>query len=95
MVSGSTATRSLGRSDGSVDGVRGRAVSGPSADYFTGHGVVIHFSAKFPVERTACGTPGPSAALWRYVTCPGCLDVAPRDPRIEERRRVLGLSARG
>jgi hypothetical protein len=58
-----------------------------------GPGVVVHFSAAFPVKRTACGVPGPS--LWRYVSCPRCLDVAPRDPRIEQRRRALGLPARG
>jgi hypothetical protein len=61
----------------------------PSADYFSGHGVVIHFSAKFPVEETPCGTLGPAAALWRYVDCLACLDKAPADPRIEERKRQV------
>jgi hypothetical protein len=69
-------------------------MAGPSADYFSGHGVVIHFSTHFPVVTTACSVLGPSAARWRYVTCPGCLDVAPIDPRIEALRVSRGLRAR-
>jgi hypothetical protein len=47
---------------------------------------VIHFSDRFPVVRAACGKIGPSAALWRYVTCLECLDAAPDDPRIAARQ---------
>ena len=64
-------------------------VNGPSADSYKGHGVVFHFSPKFPVERTPCGTLGPCAAQWRYVDCLACLDKAPDDPRIRERRRQV------
>ena len=49
----------------------------------------IHFSDRFPVVRTACGHRGPSAGLWRYVTCLACLAAAPSDPRIVERRRMI------
>lgn len=48
------------------------------------HGV-IHFSAGFPVVATPCGVLGPSAALWRYVTCEACLEAGPYDPRIRAR----------
>lgn len=56
--------------------------------------VAIHFSASFPVTKTACGVLGPSAARWRYVSCEKCLDVAPIDERVEARRVSLGLPAR-
>jgi hypothetical protein len=46
---------------------------------------VVDFSAKVPVERTACGTLDPSTAYWRYVSCVPCLRAAPKDPRIEAR----------
>jgi hypothetical protein len=46
---------------------------------------VIHFSERFPVETTPCGKLGPAAGLWRYVTCVGCLERAPDDPRIKAR----------
>jgi hypothetical protein len=56
--------------------------------------VAINFSDRFPVVATACGELGPSADRWRFVTCRACLVVAPRDPRIERRRRALGLPPR-
>lgn len=46
---------------------------------------VIHFSAEFPVVRTACGVRGPAAALWRYVDCEACLEAGPDDDRIRDR----------
>lgn len=46
---------------------------------------VIHFSDRFPVVATPCGRLGPSAGLWRYVTCIPCLEAAPDDPRIKRR----------
>jgi hypothetical protein len=49
----------------------------------------IHFAASFPVVATACGALGPSAGLWRYVTCLDCLAKAPDDPRIARRRQDL------
>lgn len=49
----------------------------------------IHFSERFPVERTPCGKLGPSAGRWGYVTCIECLRRAPADPRIEARLREL------
>jgi hypothetical protein len=45
----------------------------------------IHFATRFPVTETACGKLGPSAGLWRYVTCLGCLESGPDDPRIAAR----------
>jgi hypothetical protein len=65
---------------------------------------VIHFSAEFPVVRTACGALGPSAALWRYVDCEACLEAGPDDPRIRARlaqvraeraARMAGVTALG
>ena len=70
-------------------------MSGQGTDHFTGHGVVIDFAARFPVERTPCGTLGPCAAQWRYVSCLACLDRAPDDPRIKERRRQVAERADG
>ncbi len=50
----------------------------------------IHFfSASFPVVQTACKRRGPSAALWRYVTCLECLNNAPSDPRIAARKAQI------
>jgi hypothetical protein len=49
----------------------------------------IHFSSSFPVVQTACHRRGPSAALWRYVTCLECLANAPADPRIAARRAQI------
>jgi hypothetical protein len=59
-----------------------------TADYFTGHGVTIHASARFPVVRTVCGAIGPAAGEWRYVGCIACLRIGAarsKDPRVAQR----------
>lgn len=53
------------------------------------HGA-IHFGARFPVTETPCGVIGPSADLWRFVTCLECLRLfAEKDARIKERYERL------
>ena len=49
----------------------------------------VHFSDRFAVVKTACDTRGLSSQRWRYVSCLGCLDVAPDDPRIRERKQTI------
>lgn len=49
----------------------------------------IHFSDKFPVERTPCGKVGPAADRWRYVNCVACLQAGPKDPRITARLEAV------
>ena len=68
-----------------------------TADYFTGHGVTIHASARFPVERTVCGSPtGAAAGEWRYVDCVACLRVSAarsKDPRVPTRLAEMETEA--
>lgn len=55
---------------------------------------VTHFSATFPVVRTACGIKAPAAARWSIVSCPDCLRAGPDDPRIKQRlAEVLAAQA--
>jgi hypothetical protein len=35
----------------------------------------IHYSDRFPVERTACGKDEPATNVWQYVTCPACIEL--------------------
>ena len=68
--------------------------------FYTGDGVVIHASARFPVELTLCGRardPPPccAAARWSYVTCVECLRIGAqrsRDPRVRQRFEELAAA---
>ena len=46
----------------------------------TAHGVVVHYSRRFPVILTACGIVAPSTSHWQFVTCPQCLEYRPPGP---------------
>lgn len=62
------------------------------ADQFTGHGVVVHASARFPVVRAVCGGRGPAAGRWLFVDCLDCLRIGAvrsKDPRVRQRLDAL------
>jgi hypothetical protein len=56
----------------------------------------IHHSAEFPVTETACGTIGPSAAEWDYVTCLNCLRAGAKKkvPGVVERLGEVAFQKR-
>lgn len=54
---------------------------------------VVHFSRVFPVVLTPCGKVGPAVDRWGGVTCITCLETAPDDPRIKERRAAVVAEA--
>lgn len=67
------------------------------AGQFTGHGVVVHASARFPIVRTVCGRsvdppPCPAADRWSLVDCLDCLRIGAwrsPDPRVRWRFEKL------
>jgi hypothetical protein len=47
---------------------------------------VIHYSERFPVVRTACGTKAPSTGEWRFVSCEICIELRVGLREVEDER---------
>jgi hypothetical protein len=62
----------------------------------------VHYSERFPVERTACGLVAPATDDWTLVSCPMCVELRvayrelgpepgpTREPRVDMRRGPRG-----